>query len=300
MYNKALFGIVLFCSIGLSGLSTKVNAESPRDKYIKKELVKAKFWGAKKGELTLGFRMWEGEPDYPKSIVADTAGRIYILDHLNNRVVVCDSTGKYLREIPVNVYREATLEEMKKKMNGLAFPTLYASEMFIKDNVIYIPVKNGFFVDSKLVKIIKIDISKGWKVKEEKPSKNILNKINPKVIRVKGKEVRLEGGKTLKIIDNKTKEEKIINLPEDMMRSFIDREGNIYVTNHNYNYEHSLVMKYSSDGKELATIEIPFSVGTPFVRENGEIVALCRIPAADAPEFPSSSEGMKIVIYREE
>jgi len=314
MYKRIILtGLVLGFSVGLF---SQVNPDTLPEKYIPKVIAKAKFWGVKPGELELGYRMWEGEADYPTSIVADSKGRIYILDHLNNRVVVFDTLGKFIREIPVKVYEEASLEEIEKAPEGLAFPKLYGKRMYIKDDVIYIPVKNGFFANSKLVKIIKIDISKNWKVEEEKPSQYTLEKVNLEIKGVKGKEVKLEnkkieGYKALKIMDIKTKEAKIIKLPEPMTRLFIDKEGHIYAVNHGYyiapvgeNYdknpaEYSLVIKYSTDGRELARIKVPYSVGIPFITDMGEIVALCDIPDEKCPEAFSPKNGMKILLYRD-
>ncbi len=295
-------------------LFSDVNPDTLPEKYVKKVIAKAKLGGVGEGEFDLGFRMWEGEPDYPTSIVADSQGRIYILDHLNNRIVVCDSLGKYLREIPVKVYEEASLEEIEKAPEGLAFAKLYGKRMYIKDDVIYIPVRNGFFVNSKLVKIIKVDISRGWKVEEEKPSKYKLDNINPEVKEVKGKEVKLggkkiEGYEALEIIDIKTNEAKVIKLPEPISEIYTDKKGSIYAVNHSYyiaptgkNYdedhpaEYSFVIKYSMDGRELAKIKVPYSVGIPFITNKGKIVALCGIPDEKHPEMDIL--GMEICVYQ--
>jgi len=302
-----VFGVCL-------GLFSQVNPDTLPEKYVKKVILKIDKPG--RGPKEIGFRMWEGEPDYPTSIVADSDGRIYILDHLNNRVVVLDTLGKFIREIPVKVYEEASLEEIKKTPYGLAFAKLYGKEMYIKDDVIYIPVRDGFFVNSKLVKIIKIYISQNWKVEEEKPSQYKLNSINLEIKGVKGKEVKLEdkkieGYKAIKIMDIKTKETKVIKLPEPMSKIYIDQKGDIYAVNHGYyiapagkkydeNHpaEYSLVVKYSIKGKELARVKIPYSVGIPFITGKGEIVALCRIPMIDTPQVPSHLNGMKVLLYR--
>jgi hypothetical protein len=238
------------------------------------------------GPEGLGFRMWEGSPDYPISIVADSKMRIYVLDHLNNRIRVYSKDGTHLRDIKVNVYEEADLEEMEKEMNGLAFAKLYGNEMFIENDTIYIPVRDGFFVSSNLVKIIKVfpEDNSNWKVDEtENRGLAIGDRFNAKISKVSGIAAEATLNRELIIRDTEKGIENTIKLSNDMKKVYIDNKKNIYGTSlwgnlNNYPQLYGIVQKYSKEGEKIRELKIPFSLDAPFVDGNGNVFAMQRVP----------------------
>jgi len=259
------------------------------------------------GPEGLGFRMWEGDPDYPISIVADSRMRIYVLDHLNNRIRVYSDDGAHLRDIKVNVYEEASLEEMENEMGGLAFPKLYGKEMFIENDTIYIPVKKRFSGSLSLFKTLKVypENHSNWEVEEIK-SKELTrgDKFNAKISKVSGIEAEVTLNRQLIIRDIKKRSEKVIELSKGMKKVYIDKENNIYTTNLNsdindYPQSYSLVQKYSDEGIMIRELKIPFPLDCPFVDKNGNIFAMQRVPKRiNHPEVISPLDKVKITVWR--
>jgi len=258
------------------------------------------------GSEGLGFRMWEGAPDYPISIVADSKMRIYVFDHLNNRIRVYSEDGAHLRDIKVNVYEEASLEEMEKERGGLAFAKLYGNEMFMENDTIYIPVRDGFFFSSNLVKTIKVypEKNSNWKVEEIKNrGVGIGDRFNAKISKMSGVEAEVNLNRQLIIRNIEMGSENIIELPHDMKKVFIDKEKNIYVANlwgdmDDYPQLYGIVQKYSKEGEKIRELKIPFTLDAPFVDKNGNVFALQRVP-----EFKEYAEivdpgVVKITIWR--
>jgi len=259
------------------------------------------------GPEGFGFRMWEGDPDYPISIVADSRMRIYVLDHLNNRIRVYGDDGAHLRDIKVNVYEEASLEEMENEMGGLAFPKLYGKEMFIENDTIYIPVKKRFSGSLSLFKTLKVypENHSNWEVEEIK-SKELTrgDKFNAKISKVSGIEAEVTLNRQLIIRDIKKRSEKVIELSKGMKKVYIDKENNIYTTNLNsdindYPQSYSLVQKYSDEGIMIRELKIPFPLDCPFVDKNGNIFAMQRVPKRiNHPEVISPLDKVKITVWR--
>jgi len=258
------------------------------------------------GPEGLGFRMWEGDPDYPISIVADSRMRIYVLDHLNNRIRVYSEDENHLRDIDVHVYEEASLEEIKNEMGGLAFAKLYGNEMFIENDTIYIPVRDGFFVSSNLVKTIKVypENVSNWKVEEIKNRGVSGDRFNAKISKESGIEAEVTLNQQLIIRDIGKGKENIIELPHNMKKIYIDKGKNIYVTNlwgdmDDYPQLYGIVQKYSEEGEKIRELNIPFSLDCPFVDENGNVFALQRVPKRiNHPEVISPLDEIKITIWR--
>ncbi len=256
------------------------------------------------GSDDLGYRMWEGEPDYPVSIVTDSKDRIYILDHLNNRIRVYKEDGTHIKDVDVHVYEEASLEEMEKEMGGLAFPRLYGKEMFIRNGIIYIPVRKGFSPVGELIKVVKVYIDMNWKIEEVGGEEYKADFFNKKIREIVDRKIKLSSEETLEIVDKKKGSKKIITLPQRMEVLYTDREDNIYATNHwydlyEYPQEYSLVLKYSKEGEKIKELKIPFSIGNPFITINGDIFAIHRIPKRkDHPYKISPDEKILIKLWR--
>ena len=102
MYNKALFGIVLFCSIGLSGLSAKVNSDSLKEKYIPKVIINAK-WGDGPGEFGIIHDPYELSPG-PCGLTVKNE-RIYLWDGVHYRINVYSLAGSFLYSIELKNYK---------------------------------------------------------------------------------------------------------------------------------------------------------------------------------------------------
>lgn len=238
------------------------------------------------GTEGFGFRRWEGEPDYPISIVADSKMRIYVLDHLNNRIRVYSEGGRHLKDIKVHVYEEASFEEMENEMRGLPFPKLYGKEMFIENDTIYIPVKKRISGSSSLFKTISVfpESNSNWKV-ETVESKKLTreDKFNSKVTKVSSLEAKVTSNQELIIRDAQKRSENIIELPHNMKKVYIDEGKDIYVTNlwgdmDDYPQLYGIVQKYSKEGEKIREIKIPFSLDAPFVDKKGNIYAMQRVP----------------------
>jgi formylmethanofuran dehydrogenase subunit E-like metal-binding protein len=80
--------------------------------------------------------MFEGIPVFPKSLVVDSKGNIFLLDTFNNRIQKFDKEGKYIASISVESYRRSTKQEVEESKNtwnklGFDFPTIYAQELYI-------------------------------------------------------------------------------------------------------------------------------------------------------------------------
>ena len=238
------------------------------------------------GPEDLGYRMWEGDPDFPISIVADSKMRIYILDHLRNRIRVYSEDGAHLKDLKVKVYEEASPEEMMEKAKGLAFATLYGKKMLIGNDTIYIPVKGGSWGNKKIEKIIKVypDKDSSWIIKEVKEGKLLKgNRFNEKTVKVDGLEVEVTFYEQLIIRDTKKESENIIKLPNRMKKVYIDNDKNIYGTGFWGNYNdypqlYGVVQKYSTEGELLRELKIPFTLDAPFVDKKGNVFAMQRVP----------------------
>jgi hypothetical protein len=234
----------------------------------------------------LGYRTWEGEPDYPISIVADSKMRIYVLDHLNNRIKVYSEDGKYLNDLKVKVYEEVSYEERKKHNLTAPLASLYGKEMFIGKDTLYIPVIGGFYVDTNWHKVIKVysENDTSWVIEEVKEGELLKEgRFNEKISKVDGLEAEVNKIKELKIRDTKKGSEKIIELPHNMGKVYIDKEKNIYVVNiwgysDEYPQLYGIVQKYSKEGELLRELKIPFSLDCPFVDKNGNVFAMQRVP----------------------
>ena len=259
------------------------------------------------GPEDLGFRMWEGDPDYPISIVADSKMRIYVLDHLNNRIRVYSEEGMHLKDIKVHVYEEASFGEMENEMRGLPFPKLYGKEMFIENDTIYIPVRDGFFVSSNLVKTVKVypENVSNWQVEEIKNKEHARgDKFNAKNSKVNGIEAEVTSNRELIIRKAQKGSEKIIELPYNMKKVYIDEEKNIYAVSlrsdiDDYPQSYSIVQKYSEEGRMIRELKIPFPLDCPFVDQSGNIFALQRVPKRiNHPEVISPLDKIKITIWR--
>jgi hypothetical protein len=230
--------------------------------------------------------MWEGAPDFPVSIVADSRMRIYVLDHLNNRIRVYSEDGTHLKDIKIHVYEEASFEEMERENKDLAFAKLYGNEMFMENDTICIPVKDGFFFSSNLVKIIKIypENDSSWAIEEFKEGELLKEgRFNEKITKVDGLEVEATFDEQLIIRDIEKGKENIIELPNDMKKVFIDTDKNIFGTGfwgntNDYPQLYGVVRKYSSEGELLKELKIPFSLASPFVDKNGNVFAMQRVP----------------------
>ncbi|MEJ2568476.1 MAG: hypothetical protein P8Z50_06365, partial [candidate division WOR-3 bacterium] len=225
-------------------------------------------------------------PDFPISIVADSKMRIYILDHLRNRIRVYSEDGAHLKDLKVKVYEEASPEEMMEKAKGLAFATLYGKKMLIGNDTIYIPVKGGSWGNKKIEKIIKVypDKDSSWIIKEVKEGKLLKgNRFNEKTVKVDGLEVEVTFYEQLIIRDTKKESENIIKLPNRMKKVYIDNDKNIYGTGFWGNYNdypqlYGVVQKYSTEGELLRELKIPFTLDAPFVDKKGNVFAMQRVP----------------------
>ena len=286
--------------------------------YTPKIIFEGK-WGTGPGEF--GFRMWEGEPDYPKSFVIDSKENIYILDYLNNRIQKFDSDGKYIASIPVESYKRATKEEIKESKKTwnkqeFDFATVSAREIYIdsEDNI-YILQYKGMSDKSSAKEVLRL--GKGKKViQKDKIEK--FNEVKNDYYATKKKidnsyQINVDKNGNFEI--NNLKTAKSINITNKTITN--TRSGNVkffktdknkniysYVTKGINPYE---VKKYDLSGAMIAKIDlnkfvpskehmsIPAIVSDVFVSQNGNIYYLEIIPDPNYPEFFSSSKGLKIV-----
>jgi hypothetical protein len=238
------------------------------------------------GPEGLGYRMWEGDPDFPISIVADSKMRIYVLDHLRNRIRVYSEGGEHLSDLKVKVYEEASYEEMMEEANGFAFAILYSKKMFMENDTIHIPVKGGSFGNKKLEKIIKIypKNDSSWIIEEFKEGELLKEgRFNEKIAKVDGLEVEATFDDQLIIRDIEKGSENRIELPNYLQKVFIDNDKNIFGTGFWGNYNdypqlYGVVRKYSKEGELLKELKIPFSLDSPFVDKEGNVFAMQRVP----------------------
>ncbi|MEI7482182.1 MAG: hypothetical protein WCK75_07520 [Elusimicrobiota bacterium] len=136
-FSKLLILVMLMACVASSLDATEeqgVSSPAQKGKAYEEQVLIVGKWGEKPGEYK--YRMWEGDLDWPRSMVVDDNEEIYILDHLNNRVQHYDKNGKFLGVIPIDSYKLASNEDIKRN-NGLEYPATSIREIKYIDGAIY-------------------------------------------------------------------------------------------------------------------------------------------------------------------
>lgn len=288
MFRLILAGLLVLSSFEI------VLAKS-LEQYVPEMLIEGK-WGNKPGEF--GMTMWEGEGDYPKSFVVDSAGCIYILDHINNRIQKFDNSGKYETSISIESYRRSTkkeIEESKETWNklGLDFPVVEADELYIDSNGdLYIPQKrhhvekagtklNPLKFNKKSKKIEKVNIENFNKVKNKQYSKKVLIDRPTLKIKIEIGDIINKDTQNIIVTDVRKKSSKKLLVKQKLgasekglvsMINFMKVvENNLYV----YISNPSQIQKFDLLSCELiGVINLPdyrFMTGRPFISDTGDI-----------------------------
>lgn len=312
--------LAVSCSLVL-GADDAEKAKGKAESSVKQEVYEPKViiegkWGSGPGEF--GFTMWEGSPDYARSFAINSKGNILIFDFLNNRIQRFDKKGKYLDSIPVESYRRATDEEMKKaeidrKAAGkqgsvMPFATLYMKEMYIdedNDNIYLSSRARLARKGNTSYRLVSLNRN-GSKLKENRARYNkIVEKRYPKEIRIKNRIYQIEKENSnvyLGIIDPQGKaiDRLQINKYADMFGYLShDNKDNVYVTTYVLSRGGANVEIFSVSGQKIGAMEFKYLVKEPFIDNNGNIWIFERLMNAENPEVISWSKGLRLIKWEQ-
>jgi len=299
MLKKSLFSLVLFYSIGLLGLSAKVNPDSLPEKYVPKVIIEAK-WGDGPGEF--GMDTLSDPPGGPGNLLVDEDENIFIYDCANGRIYKYDSQGLFIRELNV---RKEHINEFTVK-NDTIYGVIFTGLNPIKK------VKTMDVETGEVIKTLQISLPESNQILEiENEEGNII------ISRGENERYKLGGfrkqGKVVAAIVtriskpqwtftklNQTQGEFkvsghnfiISNVRGSTLLSALllgkDREGNFYISGWSNNPISSekprlfhQIFKFSQNGSLLASLEVPIvkrvgeSTGkNPQVSPSGDIYYL--------------------------
>jgi len=281
MYNKALFGIVLFCSIGLSGLSAKVNPDSLKEKYVPKVIINAK-WGDGPGEF--GIDLSSAPYTAPGGISVDDNGDIYILDNANSRIQRFDKNGKLLNIFKVRsyglffgvkdgiIYSGGNLIDTlviintksgKKTFVRLSLPGAHSWVESVPTGYI----KNGELIIEQAATELE---TKRWKLSQVNKGIATFTELSEALVKPIEKDIAIE-----------VEEGKNVIIKKGTYPRELDSEGNYYFIKW-WSADTSKVIKISQEGKLLSIISLPkkdyligdFIPRNPIITPSGDIYYL--------------------------
>ena len=194
--------------------------------YSKKVLIEAK-WGDGPGEF--GFRIWEGDPEFPRSFVIDSKSNIYILDQLNNRIQKFVKNGKFEKYVSVESFKLADsieIEESKTTWNNLGniFAKTHATKLYIdaEDNL-YLPVRYYSGKGQFMQKLYKYNYAS---VKSIEIDNNKLEQVKNVYSGLKDKSLLLQSDSTRLLKKDKYEHIYVMSLTRPQILKY-DKKGNL-------------------------------------------------------------------------